>query len=189
MKCIYSILKLGGEMKCTKLLVLCLVFFTFLVGCNQQQPLDDPDNAIVSGYVYKTAIPTDSVIDSVVVDTLGIPTDTIWAYIDWAYSNPAENVHVWVESDLCSEIPYVGPDIDGYTDSTGFYSVPIYLGHTAVKACGGDITGYEYVYFADVRVFVLYTSFMYDFGGGITLGRAREFRLPTIALNWQSNNK
>jgi len=161
--------------------IYCLLFFT---GCDEQQPLDDPDNAIVSGYVYQLAVATDSVIDTIIRDTLGIPTDTLWTYIDWDFSIPVESVQVWVESDCGSDVPYQGPDIDGYTDSNGFYNIPIYLGHRAVKDCAGNITGYEYVYFADVRVFVVYKGLFYDFKGGITLGRAREFRLFPIALDW-----
>ncbi len=171
-------------MKYAKFSVSCILFSIFFMGCNEKQPLDDPDNAIVSGYVYKRATPTDSVIDTIIRDTAGIPIETLWTYIDWTFSDPAESVQVWIESDITSPLPYAGPDIDGYSDSTGFYSIPIYLGHTAVKACGGDIVGYEYTYFADARVFVLYKGFIYDFGGGITLGRGREFRLFPISISW-----
>ncbi|MBI4723027.1 MAG: hypothetical protein HY769_08565 [Candidatus Stahlbacteria bacterium] len=151
-----------------KIYFLVLVFC--LLGCEQLP--DDPDNAIVSGYIYKRATPIDSVL-----------VEGNWKYIEWDFYDPAESIHVWIESDLASTIPYKGPDIDGYTDKNGLFSIPIYLGHTE------DVNhNYEYMYYADVRVFVPYIlgsdTLMYDFGGGITLGRGKDFRLYPISLSW-----
>ena len=145
-----------------------LVLVLALLGCEQLP--DDPDNAIVSGYIYKQATPIESVL-----------VDGNWKYIKWDFYDPAESIQVWIEGDLTSTIPYAGPDIDGYTDKNGLFSIPIYLGHTE------DATthNYEYKYYVDVRVFVIGSAtLMYDFGGGITLGRGKEFRLFPIALSW-----
>lgn len=156
-----------------KLFVLIIMLVVF--GCYQLP--EDPDNAIISGYIYKRAVPVESVW-----------VDETWKYIDWEFFDPAESVQVWVESDFTSQVPYRGPDIDGYTDANGLYTIPIYLGHTKVKDANGNIVGYEYTDYADVRVFALHflvpDTLIYDFGGSITLGRGREFRLPPIALPW-----
>jgi hypothetical protein len=156
-----------------KFLALTAVFF--LLGCEQLP--EDPDNAVVSGYIYKKAVATDSVF-----------VDNAWTVIKWDFYDPAESVHVWVESDLASSAPYVGPDISGYTDENGLFSIPVYLGHKEQRTCAGDLLGYEYVYYADVRVFALNDiagrGTMSDFGSGITLNRGSEFRLWTIALQW-----
>jgi hypothetical protein len=155
--------------------LLALTPVLFLLGCEQLP--EDPDNAIISGYIYKKAIATDSVF-----------VDGAWTVIEWNFYDPAESIHVWVESDLASSIPYVGPDVDGYTNADGLFSIPIYLGHTEKRACAGELTGYEYTYYADVRVFAIHDirgrPSMSDFGSGITLGRGKEFRLWNIALQW-----
>ena len=152
-----------------------LLAVLFMLGCEQLP--DDPDNAIVSGYIYKQAVAVESVW-----------VDPVWEYVEWEFFDPAESIHVWVESDITSAVPYLGPDIDGYTNVNGFFSIPVYLGHTGVKDANGNIIGYEYNDYADVRVMVLQTvepgGINYDFGGGITLGRGKEFRLYTIAIPW-----
>lgn len=152
-----------------------LIIILILLGCKQLP--HDPDNAIVSGYIYKRAVPVESVW-----------VNNSWRYIKWDFYDPAESIHVWVESDMTSSTPYLGPDIDGYTNANGFYRIPVYLGHTEVRDINGNIIRYEYTHYADVRVFVFHLlvpdTMMYDFGGGITLGRGREFRLPPIALAW-----
>jgi len=165
--------------------VLCFLFSVLcllLLGCEQK--IDDPDNAVVSGYIYREAIPSDSTfacIESTLVDTVNNvwEYDSGWVYIDWDFYNPVESVEVFVESDISSSIPYCGPDIIGYTDSTGLFSIPVYLGHTYCQE-----TGYNYVYYADVRVLCVYKGVSYDFGGGITLSRGKEFKLWTICLKW-----
>ena len=162
----------------------CLLFTSYflLPGCEQK--IDDPDNAIVSGCIYREAIPSDSTfacIESTLVDSANNvwEYDSGWVYIDWDFYNPVESVEVFVESDITSSVPYCGPDIISYTDSTGLFSIPVYLGHTYYPG-----TGYNYVYYADIRVLCMYKGVSYDFGGGITLGRGKEFRLWTICLKW-----
>ncbi|MDI6839943.1 MAG: hypothetical protein QMD71_03660 [bacterium] len=146
--------------------VLLLLSLLLITGC-EQKPLDT-DNAVVSAYIYEYAVPTDSVF-----------VDSVWEYTKWDFYNPVESVQVFVEPDIASAIPYRGPDIIGYTDSTGLFSIPVYLGHTQ---CGSS---YEYVYYADVRVLCVYKGGKYyDYGGGITLARGKEFRLWPIALMW-----
>jgi hypothetical protein len=156
---------------------------------------DDPDNATISGEVYKNVVYTDSVAigfkwvytDSVLVDSVWVYTDSMlspmeWRYTDWYFTNPVESVQVWVESDENSAVPYTGPVIMGYTDSLGRFSIPIYLGHTYC-----DLTGYTYLYYADVRVFCIYKGgWSYDFGGGLTLKAGEEFKLFPICMEWPS---
>lgn len=156
-----------------------ILMLTFFLGCAQDSA--DEDNAIVTGHIYKKATPSDSVLDSIVVDTLSGGVDTFWTYIDWDFSVPVESVKVYVESDENSEVPYQGSDIIGYTDAHGVFSIPVYLGNT--PKCE-RITGYEPVYYADVRVLAVYKMNGYDFGGGITLGRGKTFPLWDIALVW-----
>lgn len=151
--------------KKTVIFLLCLLP---LLGCEQMA--DDPDNAILSGEVYRHVIYTDSVF-----------IDTVWVYTDCYFTDPVESVQVWVESDVESDIPYTGPDIKGYTDSHGRFSIPVYLGHTY-----SDLTGYTYVYYADVRVFCVKGGWFYDFGGGISLKAGEEFKLFPICLEWST---
>lgn len=149
-----------------------LLVILILLGCEQLP--DDPDNAIVSGYIYHQAVPIESVL-----------VDGEWKYVNWEFYDPAESVQVFVESDINSSTPYRGPDVIGYTDSTGFYSIPVYLGHTEIKDYKGNIVGYDYVDYCDVRVLIVQDGrSSYDFGGGITLNRGGEFRLWTIAMTW-----
>lgn len=149
-----------------------------ILGCEQAE--DDPDNAIVTGRVYKHVVFTDSIF-----------VDTAWVYTDWRFTDPAESVQVWVEGDEGSAVPYRGADIMGYTDSDGVYRIPVYLGHTYGRFSGdvyddpGAFSGYTYVYYADVRVFCVYKGgWSYDFGGGITLRSGEEFVLWPICLEW-----
>jgi len=160
-------------MKCFNLKYLVpLAVVLLLLGCYQD--LDDPDNAIVSGYVYECAV---------------AGGDTLYGegyYTEAEFYNPVESVHVWIESDIESEIPYMGPDVDGYTDANGFFSIPVYLGHTE-RLSSYHVVDYDYVYYADVSVFWVYKGMLfYDFGGGITLGRGKEFRLFETTLLWGS---
>ncbi|MCK4595467.1 hypothetical protein KAT73_01700 [candidate division WOR-3 bacterium] len=160
------------------ILLLCLLP---ILGCEQME--DDPDNAIVTGVVYRHVVFTDSIFQC---------QDSIWVYTDWYYTDPAESVQVWVESDEMSGVPYIGPDVMGYTDSEGIYRIPIYLGHTYGTFSGDvynelseDFTGYTYKYYADVRVFCLYKGgWFYDFGGGLTLKAGEEFILFPVCLDW-----
>lgn len=143
-----------------------------LFGC--EQTADDPDNAIVSGYVYRHVAYTDSVF-----------VDTAWIYTDWYFYDPIESVQVWVESDITSKVPYTGPDIMGYTDSLGRFEIPVYLGHRPIKDYSGFVTGYEYVYYADVRVWCAYKgTLLHDFGGGITLEAGKRFELYPVCMEW-----
>jgi len=145
-----------------------------ILGCEQKP--SDSSNVIVSGYVYHSVVYTDSTLH-----------DSVWVYTDWDFYDPAESVQVWVESDITSSVPYTGPDIMGYTDSLGRFEIPIYLGHTPIKDYDGFITGYEYVYYADVRVWCVYKGgLFYDFGGGITLEAGKEFELFPICIEWPS---
>lgn len=139
-----------------------------LLGCEQMA--DDPDNAIISGKIYRHVVYTDSVF-----------AESLWVYTNWYFTDPVESVQVWVESDISSAVPYVGPDVMGYTDSEGIFSIPLYLGHTYCS-----LTGYSYVYYADVRVFCIYGGWFYDFGGGITLKEGEEFKLFPTCLEWST---
>jgi len=145
-----------------------------ILGCEQKP--NDSNNALVSGYVYRSVAYKDSTW-----------YDSIWIYTDWDFYDPAESVQVWVEGDCDSEVPYNGPDIMGYTDSLGRFEIPIYLGHTPIMDYDGLITGYEYVYYADVRVWCVYKGgLFYNFGGGITLEAGKEFELFPICIGWDS---
>ena len=159
-------------------LFLISIFVTSLLiilGCEQKAT--DPSNAIVSGYVYRSVVYTDSTLQ-----------DSIWVYTDWDFYDPVESVQVWVESDIMSSIPYNGPDVMGYTDASGKFSIPVYLGHNTIKDAEGSIVGYEYVHYADVRVWCVYKGGLsYDFGGGITLEAGKEFELYPICLEWLSS--
>jgi hypothetical protein len=145
-----------------------------ILGCEQKP--SDSSNAIVSGNVYRSVVYKDSTW-----------RDSVWVYTDWDFYDPAESVQVWIEGDCESEIPYAGPDVMGYTDSLGRFEIPIYLGHTLIKDSDGSITGYEYVYYADVRVWCVYKGgLFYDFGGGITLEAGEVFELFPICIEWPS---
>lgn len=161
-------IKRGGMMK---YLSIAILLTCLLIGCEQQP--DDVDNAVVTGVIYQYATATDSVF-----------SDSEWVYTDWEFANPVESVQVWVEGDPNSSLPYEGPDIEGYTDENGYFSIPVYLGEEPSE---GSMTGYKYIEYADVRVFAVYKGNMFDFGGGVTLGRGKEFKLFPIALTWFLN--
>ena len=138
-----------------------LTLFALFLGCAQEP--GDEDNAVVTGRIYKYA-------------EYETPSDSVWIFYE-----PVESVTVYVESDIDSDIPYEGPDIIGFTDSRGIFSIPVYLGNTADAT---KPSGYKPVYYADVRVLVVYNGKGYDFGGGITLGRGDTFYLGSISLEW-----
>lgn len=159
------LIKQGGIMRT---FIPIILLSCFIMGC--EQPLDDPDNAYVSGIIYQYAFAIDSVY-----------VDTGWIYTDWEFSNPVESVQVWIEGDINSSVPYQGPDIQGYTNSEGLFSVPVYLGQTLSD---NSITGYDFVEYADVRVFAVFKGNIFDFGGGLTVARGKDSRLFPIALTW-----
>lgn len=175
--------KTDNRKQITVLLTYCLLLTAYCLlttGCEQKS--DDIDNAFITGYIYQSRLGSgDStyVVTDSSYDTLAGQWDYsgYWFYFDCNYVNPVESVQIWVESDIESSIPYNGPDIYGYTDANGYYEIPVYLGHTYCP------TGYDYVYSADVQVWYISKSGLYfSWGGGITLKRGGEFRLPTICL-------
>jgi len=145
-----------------------------ILGCEQKP--GDSSNAIVSGNVYRSVVYTDSTWQ-----------DSVWVYTEWDFYNPVESVQGWIEGDCESAIPYAGPDVMGYTDSLGRFEVPVYLGHNLIKDYNGFIMGYEYVHYADVKVWCVYKGgFFYNFGGGITLEAGEVFELFPICFVWHS---
>ncbi|MDD2890410.1 MAG: hypothetical protein PHE49_07205 [bacterium] len=152
-------------------LILVSVMF-FFIGCKKNT--DDDKNAIIKGKVYKYAIPIDSSLDN----------SGHYVYT-WDFLEPVAGVQVWVESDPESKVPYKGADIQTYTNSKGEFADTIFLGQ---EADVNNITGYKYIEYADVRLFMLYKNAagytIFDIGGGLTLGMGKTLELPPVALTW-----
>jgi len=93
-------------------LITALTLSLYLGSCdNPFEKSDDPDNAIVTGRVFKTEDMTTTV--------------------------KAGEVRAQVYSDPSAEIPYQGPLVYAYTDSKGVYTVYVPLGTQSATGGGG----------------------------------------------------
>jgi hypothetical protein len=97
-------------------LIAALTFSLYLGSCdNPFEKSDDPDNAIITGRVFRTEAMTETV-----------KAGEVRAQ---AYSNPS------------AEIPYEGPLVYAYTDSKGVYTVYVPLGTQSGTGATGTGTG------------------------------------------------
>jgi len=98
-----------------------------------------------------------------------------YVYSDASMTRGVPGVEVIVESDLNSQNPYYGPDIMTYTDSTGFFSVKVFLSYEATDT---SVTYYDV---ADVSVYFNYRgkSFRYT---GVSVHVGGVYQLPAVHL-------
>jgi hypothetical protein len=96
-------------------------------------------------------------------------------YVKESISNPTgiPGVKVIIESDVDSEVPYLGPDRWFETDASGYFEGYIFLG-----AAEDDPT--EYTYVADLSAAYLADGMSFSWNGGITVSPGSHFMLPTV---------
>ena len=98
-----------------------------------------------------------------------------YVYTDASMTRGVPGVEVIVESDPNSQNPYLGPDIMTFTDSTGFFSVKVFLTYEATD------TSVTYHDMADVSVYYNHRgkSFRYT---GVSVHVGGVYRLPAVHL-------
>ncbi len=98
-----------------------------------------------------------------------------YVYADASMTRGAPGVEVIVESDENSQNPYQGPDLVTFTDSTGYFSVKVFLNYEETD------TSITYHNIADVSVYYNHQgrSFRYT---GVTVHVGGVYRLPAVHL-------
>lgn len=98
-----------------------------------------------------------------------------YVYTDASFSAGVPDVEVIIESDLQSDIPYSGPDVITYTDSTGYFVAEVYLQHTRSDSVA------IYTYTADVSVYYYYRGNSLRING-VTLHTGKRYQMPSVHL-------
>ncbi len=98
-----------------------------------------------------------------------------YVYADASMTRGVPGVEVIVESDENSQNPYQGPDLMTFTDSTGYFSIKVFLTYEATD------TSVSYHDIADVSVYYNYRgrSFRYT---GVSVHVGGVYRLPAVYL-------
>lgn len=98
-----------------------------------------------------------------------------YVYTDATFTTGAPGVEVIIESDLQSDIPYTGPDVITFTDSTGYFVAEVYLQHTRSDSVA------IYTYTADVSVYFYHRGNSFRING-VTLHTGKRYQLPPVHL-------
>ncbi len=99
-----------------------------------------------------------------------------YVYTDSTLTHPAQGVYVIAESDVTSSVPYTGPDVMTWTDSTGFFHLEVYLGHSVQPDSLPT-----YTYMGDVAVSYHYEGRSFQWTG-VSVHSGGVFRLPPVHL-------